>query len=740
MTSQPRDLKLSNRAGHAHRIFGFALRLGGKLLLAGLLVLCAATAGLATGAYLRLHDLPDVRKLAYYDPPERSEIVTTSGMVLKQIFGEENRKVVHLRDVPRHVPNAILAIEDARFREHLGVDPIGILRAFKANLDSSETVQGGSTITQQVVKNLFLTPERSYARKAAEAVLSVRVDQTFSKDQILELYANLIYFGHNAYGIQAAAETYFGKDAQDLSLGEAAMIAGLIRGPEIYSPYRNYAKARARQAQVLDKMAEYGFVSPEQALAAKKAPIRLYGIRRTIRYPYFTTFVMDYLRHQYSRHDLETKGLRIVTSLDPRMQAAARRELGRHVQALASYNIHQGALVTIEATTGYIKAIVGGTRFGYGKNEFNRAWQARRQTGSSFKPFVYATGFENGLTPDSVIADSPVTYPDGAGRSWSPQNYGRSFSGPVTVRQALMNSINVVAVKVMDQVGIPKVIAMTQRLGITSEVRPYLSSALGASEITPLEMAHAYSAFANDGVQYESSPIYRIRDKHGQVIYDNTHPTGKRVLGQDVVRALDSCLQSVVAGGTGYAARIPGHQIAGKTGTTSSHKDAWFMGFTPHYVTAVWVGNDDNQRMYGATGGAFCAPIWHDYMSEVLKTEKPRAFPQMLPLHRKLQLGKGSAMISETPEQSEAEAHRAELPNQRLSATPLPVRTRIRSETPTPPESTATPRQPAARIDPEPRRGISDAQAGAHRITLTPAEPAAQPPESASPAKSINHN
>ncbi|PKL77245.1 MAG: penicillin-binding protein [Candidatus Melainabacteria bacterium HGW-Melainabacteria-1] len=613
--------------------FLFILLLKGMLLL--LLLALASAGGFAMAAWMRVGNLPDVRKLAYYDPHERSEIVAPDGQVLAQVFGEENRKVVKLAELPGHVSDAILAIEDSRFREHSGIDPIGILRAFKANLDSDETVQGGSTITQQVVKNLFLTNERTYARKAAEAVLSIQLDQIFLKPQILELYTNLIYFGHNAYGIQAAAETYFGKDAKDLNLSESAMIAGLIRGPERFSPYNNYALSKTRQALVLDSMAEADLITLEQAQAAKQEPLRLYGIRRGMKHPYFTTYVMDVLRQHYTETELETGGLRIVTTLNPRLQEAAERLLPEHVASLKPYRVNQGALVTVEAPTGYVRAMVGGTRFGYGKNEFNRAFQAQRQTGSAFKPFVYAAAFENGMTPSSVEVDSPVSYPDGVGKHWSPQNYGRSFSGSMTFKQALMKSVNVVAVKVMDCVGIAKVIDMTKRLGIQSEVRPYLSSALGASEITPLEMAQAYSAFANDGVLVQASPIFRIENKQGEVIFKNPQPRSRRVIGKDVARAMNHTLRAVVDAGTGYAARIPEHQVAGKTGTTSAHKDAWFIGYTPRYVTAVWVGNDLNQRMLGATGGGFCAPLWQSYMATVLKPIPPQPFPPEIPLKQK---------------------------------------------------------------------------------------------------------
>ncbi|PIQ23823.1 penicillin-binding protein [bacterium (Candidatus Blackallbacteria) CG17_big_fil_post_rev_8_21_14_2_50_48_46] len=643
------------------KITVFILVLFLKFFVALLFLILAMAGGLATGAYFRLQSLPDVRKLGNFDPHERSEILTSDGTVLKQVFGEENRKVILLKEIPAHVRNAVLAIEDARFKQHTGIDPIGIARAVKANMDSNETVQGGSTITQQVVKNLFFTPERSYARKAAEAVLSVQVDQTFSKDQILELYLNLIYWGHNAYGIEAAAETYFGKSCKDLTIAEAAMIAGLIRGPEAFSPYRNYQMAKTRQIETLRKMVESGYITKEDAEKAKSEPIKLYGIRRGMQHPYFTTYVMDYLKTLYSQSELETKGLKIYTSIDVKAQNHAVKVVNDHLEKLKNYNIQQGALVSIDAKTGHVVAMVGGTKFGYGANEFNRAFQAQRQTGSSFKPFVYVTAFENGYTPYTTEMDSPTVYKTGPGTTWSPQNYGRNYRGAMTIRTALMASVNVVAVKVMDKVGIDKVIEMTKRLGIKSEVRPFLSSALGASEITPLEMAQAYSAFANDGILNMASPIVRIEDKNGNVILDNAKPKGKKVLDQDVVRALNHSLMAVVTGGTATAAYIPGYQVAGKTGTTSSHRDAWFMGYTPQLVTSIWVGNDTPTRMYGATGGVFCAPIWKDFMVEALKSRPAEKFPEELPLRRKRLYSKGSFVSSAEVEDEDEKKKKARL-------------------------------------------------------------------------------
>lgn len=700
----------------ASQILWFLLIFFVKFLIALLFLALASAGGLALGAYMRLQSLPDVSKLQYFDPHERTDIVTADGVVLKELFGEENRKVVPLKTLPKYVPNAVMAIEDARFREHTGVDPVGILRAFKANLDSNETVQGGSTITQQVVKNLFLTPERSYSRKAAEAVLSVQVDQMYSKEQILELYLNLIYFGHNAYGVEAAAETYFGKQAKDLNLAESAMIAGLIRGPEIFSPYHNYKLAKTRQGLVLDKMVQYGYLDRAAAEAAKTTPLKLYGIRRGMKYPYFTTYVLHYLHQKFSKTDLETKGYRITTTLDIHKDDLMKKTLWSHLKRLKRANVEQGAMVTIDAKTGHVVAMIGGTDFG--KSQFNRAFQAERQTGSSFKPFVYVTAFENGMTPYTTMVDGPTVYRTGPHSTWSPQNYGRNYKGTVSLRQALMGSINVIAVKVMDQVGIDKVVAMTKRLGIKSEVRPFLSSALGASEITPLEMAHAYTAFANDGIQMEESPILKIEDKYGNVILDNTHPQGKKVLDQDVVRALNHSLLAVVNGGTGMAARLPGYQVAGKTGTTSSHKDAWFMGYTPHYVTAVWVGNDTPTHMYGATGGGFCAPIWHDYMKQLLAGTKPELFPKELPLHRKKLYSKGTYVSAkDADDENKKKVTTASVQVREQTSTssdpapPVRVRTQAvqpRTHLPAP----ATARQPMGRLGGNGRSGSRSGHMG----------------------------
>lgn len=597
-----------------------------KMLLVFVILVFGVILGAAVGFSFRFMSLPDVSSLHYYQPHVRSEILTTQGETVYKIFGEENRKLITLADLPTYVVNAVLAIEDARFREHKGIDPIGIVRALRNNMAKNSAAEGGSTITQQLTKNLFFTPEKTISRKVAEAAIAIQIDQHYSKNQILELYLNQIYWGHNAYGIEAAAETYFGKSARYLTLAEATLLAGLIRGPEAFSPYRNYKLAKTRQSMALARMVQNGFCTSEQAASAKKQPLKLSGIRRGMKYPYFTTYVMSMLKNMYTESELETAGLKIYTTMDPKLQQHAEKLITEEIGNLKDYNVQQGALISMEPRTGYIRAMVGGVDFA--KSKFNRAYQAQRQTGSAFKPYIYLTAFANGFTPESVEIDSPVTYSFGPeSPTWSPQNYGRSFSGAVTLRQALHNSINVVAVKLMDKVGIAKTIATVKQLGVQSQIRPYLSSALGASEISPLEMVSAYGVFANDGVRLEPTPIVKIVDKTGKVLYDRRKPQGKRVYDAVPIRMLNHVMQGVVESGTGAAAAIPGRSIAGKTGTTSSHRDAWFVGYTPQLATLVWVGNDTPTVMNGATGGGFCAPIWKKYMEKALEKLPADTFP-----------------------------------------------------------------------------------------------------------------
>lgn len=597
-----------------------------KMLLVFIILVFGVILGAAVGFSFRFMSLPDVSRLHYYQPHVRSEILTTQGETVHKIFGEENRKLITLSDLPAYVVNAVLAIEDARFREHKGIDPIGIVRALRNNMAQNSAAEGGSTITQQLTKNLFFTPEKTISRKVAEAAIAIQIDQHYSKNQILELYLNQIYWGHNAYGIEAAAETYFGKSARYLTLAEATLLAGLIRGPEAFSPYRNYKLAKARQSMALARMVQNGFCTHEQAASAKKQPLKLSGIRRGMKYPYFTTYVMSMLKDMYTESELETAGLKIYTTMDPKLQRHAEKLITEEIGSLKDYNVQQGALISLEPRTGYIRAMVGGVDFA--KSKFNRAYQAQRQTGSSFKPFIYLTAFANGFTPESVEVDAPVTYSFGPeSPTWSPQNYGRSFSGAVTLRRALHNSINVVAVKLMDKVGIAKTIATVKQLGVQSTIQPYLSSALGASEITPLEMVSAYGVFANDGVRLAPTPIVKIVDKTGKVLYDRRKTQGDRVYDAVPIRMLNHVMQGVVEAGTGAAAAIPGRAIAGKTGTTSSHRDAWFVGYTPQLATLVWVGNDTPTVMNGATGGGFCAPIWKKYMEKALEKLPADTFP-----------------------------------------------------------------------------------------------------------------
>lgn len=586
-----------------------------RVMLFFVAIALASIAGGLISLYFLLNDLPSVDSLKLYDPNIRTEIIGQNGQVLAKIFDEENRKIISVNELPSFVKNAVIAIEDGRFQAHPGLDVIGILRAAKSNWENQGIVQGGSTITQQVTKNLFFIPEKTLSRKIGEALLATSIEKKYSKSQILELYLNQIYWGHNSYGIEAASETYFGKSASQLKLHEAAMLAGLIRGPEIYSPHFNYKMTKRRQSLVLDRMAALGYCSAEQARKAKKEPLLIYDIDRRSKHPYFTSYVMDILRKKFTKKELEVGGFKVYTTMDVVAQSTAEKILVEEIEKLNPYNVQQGALVSLDPKTGYVKAMVGGVN--YSKSEFNRAFQAERQTGSSFKPFIYLTAFSKGYTPQQIEYDTPVAYKDGKS-FWRPQNYGRRFRGAITLQSALERSVNVVAVKLMEKVGIHNVIQTTRDLGIKSEIRPYLSSALGASEITPLEMASAYGVFATGGQHFEATPILKIVDKYGKVVLDNTRRKSRQAYDKNSVNILNQVLQGVVKRGTGRAAQIPNRHIAGKTGTTSSHRDAWFVGYTPNLVSVVWVGNDQPTPMKHATGGGFCAPIWKKYMEKVL--------------------------------------------------------------------------------------------------------------------------
>lgn len=592
---------------------------GGTLL--GLVMLGSAiVAGGLVGLAISFRNLPDVRSLKTFAPAETTYIYDIDGNHLASIHDEANREVLPLDRFSPNLKRALLAIEDSHFYQHHGINPSSIFRALLVNLDRGHTAEGGSTLTMQLVKNIFLTPERTLSRKVAEAVLALRLEQTLEKDEILEMYLNQVYWGHNNYGAATAARSYFNKSASDLSLAEAALMAGLVQAPEDYSPFINYKEAKRRQALVLKRMADLEWITPAEAEAARKEPILLGKITsfQQSQMPWVTGAVIQELTDRFGHDAVVKGGMRVQTTVDSRLQRLA-EEVVREGHASVrrrGVNADQMALVAIDPRTHFVKAMVGGVD--YEKSQFNRAVQAQRQPGSAFKPFVYYAGFATGkYGPDSIIMDTPVSYRDGSGY-YSPRNYDGSFGGAMTIRRALEMSRNIPAIKMGQSVGLNKVIEICRTLGIKSPMEPVISLPLGAVDLTPMEIAGAYATFANYGWHSDPTFIVQVTDSSGNILLDNT-PEPKPLLDAWASAAITSVLEGVISHGTGTAAQI-GRPAAGKTGTTSSERDIWFVGYVPQLATAIWVGNDDYRPLgQGATGGGMVAPVWRDFMSQALK-------------------------------------------------------------------------------------------------------------------------
>ncbi len=594
-------------------------------ILATVMLASAGIAGGLVGLALSYRNLPDVRSMKGYIPSETTHIYDIKGKVLASLHAEENREVMPLDKVSPHLKMAVLAIEDSSFYQHEGINPVGILRASLTNFQEGRTVQGASTLTMQLVKNLFLSPERAFTRKLAEAVLAMRMERLFKKDEILEMYLNQVYWGHNTYGVETAAQSYFNKSSTELTLAEASMMAGIIQAPAAYSPFVSEEVAKKRQDIVLSRMVELDWVSSTEAQAARDQPLTFGQVTsfQQSRSPYVTNTVIKELTRRFGREALVRGGMRIQTTVDFDMQEAA-EEVVRSSHRRVAYTADQMALVAVDPRTHYIKAVVGGVDSK--KSEFNRATQAIRQPGSSFKPFVYYTAFASGkYTPSSMINDSPVRYNDGTARGYKPQNYDRTFGGSMSLRQALAQSRNIPAVSLGQKVGIENVIDVCRVLGIKSPIPPVISLPLGSVDLTPLEMAAAYATFANNGWQSETTAIVQVTDSSGRLLLDNT-PDPQLVLDPWSAASLNNTLTGVINGGTGKNASI-GRQAAGKTGTTSSERDVWFVGYVPQLSAAVWIGNDNYSRMGGsATGGSFAAPVWRRFMLKALKDKRAEYF------------------------------------------------------------------------------------------------------------------
>jgi len=563
--------------------------------------------------------LPDIRSIDDYRPQVATLILDRNNRPIDSI-AKEFRMVIPYAEMPPLLPQAFVAAEDSRFWEHTGLDLWSIIRAAFNNLRAGRRSQGGSTITQQVTRALLLTREKTYLRKIAEAVLSFRLEHVLSKEDILAIYLNEIYLGEGAYGVEAAARTYFGKKASQLTLADISILAGLPQSPTNYSPLRQPEAARARQRYVLNRMAEDGIITVDAARTAFDQGLQLAGDWRKSINGYFAHYVRNQLLTRYSETDLYQKGLTVATTVDSDLQQAAAHAIldgvakvvGRHPQQATP----QGALVALDTASGRIRAMIGGVDFN--ENQYNRTLQANRQPGSAFKPLLYAAALEKGISPGSVLNDTPLSLPSGNGQSWQPRNFKNEYHRSLPLTEALVHSSNVVAVRLLQQTGLDNLTLLAQKMGVTAPLQPDLTLALGASPVSILEMTAAYTAFANQGMYHAPVGITRISDRDGRVT-PWPQSSGRQVISAQTAAWLNGALTQVVRRGTGKnAAGIPG--ASGKTGTTDNYVDAWFIGSTPDLTAGVWIGYDRNTSLgQGETGGQAAAPVWKNFMQQTLK-------------------------------------------------------------------------------------------------------------------------
>ncbi len=603
MTRLEQELKESEKRSISRKIF------------IGIIVFSALIGTIGGFIYWIISDLPNIKLLEEYTPLESSRVYSSDGKIIAELYLERRTFVPHYL-IPDHVKKSFISVEDIRFYNHPGVDLIGIMRALWHDIKAGGIVEGGSTITQQLARMLFLKPDRSIKRKIKEAALSIQIEKHYTKDEILGMYLNQAYFGIRAYGIEAAAQTYFGKSARSLTIAEAALLASKPKAPSMYSPFKNPRKAKEKRTFVLKQMLDHKFITESQFEEAEKALLPLTPHFRKYDAPFFIESLRQNLESKYG-NELYTSGYKIYSTLDFKMQRTAEESVTRGISSINA-RVKQGveaAILAIDMRTGHIKAMVGGSNFW--KNQFNRATQALRQPGSSFKPFVYITAIENGMTSDGIINDSPISFRGAKpGQKWIPHNYDGKYYGSVTLKTALAKSLNCATIRLAANLGIDNVIEMAQRLGIRSQLQPYLPLAIGASDVTLIDMVSAYSTFASG---YRAKPISyeRILNRDGIVI-EETKPATEELLSQEDVEEMKILLEAVIEEGTAQKATEIKRPIYGKTGTTNDYTDAWFIGFDDRLVVGVWVGRDDHTPIGSRETGARAAlPIWIEFMKKV---------------------------------------------------------------------------------------------------------------------------
>ncbi len=579
-------------------------------------IFISAFAGIIGGSvYWILSDLPRLNAIEEYLPIESSKVYSADEKLLAELY-YERRTFVPYYEIPEHVKKAFIAIEDVRFYEHTGVDFRGILRALWQDIKAGSIVQGGSTITQQLAKMLFLKPEKSLMRKIKEAVISIQIEKRYTKDEILGLYLNQTYFGTRAFGVEAAAQTYFGKSVSNLSIGEAALLATLPKAPSLYSPFINPKKSEKRRKAVLKAMLKNKFITSVKYDEALKEPLPASPHFRKYEAPYFIEFLRQQLEKEYGS-EVYTAGYKIHSTIDSNMQHIAEETLAQGIKTIEK-RVNpgiQGALIAIDIHTGHIKAMVGG--FDFWQNQFNRATQALRQPGSSFKPFVYLTALTQGMTHENTIYDLPILFVGSqSDKEWSPKNYNDEYHGEVTLQTALAKSLNAATVYLATIVGIENIVDESKNLGIKSRLHPYPALALGASDLTLKELVGAFSVFAT-GNRMEIISYERIENRD-RILIEENYPKYIKVLDENIIEEMKILLSAVINEGTGIRAKTVGRTVYGKTGTTNDFNDAWFIGFDENVSVGVWIGRDDHTPIgKKETGARTALPIWIEFMKKI---------------------------------------------------------------------------------------------------------------------------